>query len=375
MKTLIVSTATAIAGAVVATLIVLAVDGGDTTVVQQLPTAGAAVATDAALPADSDRLPIAALEDEMDSGGAFEPEGAAAVVDSPFASFDPQRLFEIVSPSVVAIETQLGGGSGFFIDSAGHLATNYHVIQGASRITVVTADGDRVEATLLGFDRANDLAILQVDPNEVDITPIPLADSEAIRVGDPVAAIGNPFGLQTSLTTGVVSAIERVRPGLTLGGRPQRGLIQTDAAINPGNSGGVLVNARGEVIGITSSVESPVRGFVGVGFAVASDTLQRFLPDLLAGREVLHPWIGIQGGEADGQAGLLIGSVVPNGPADSDGLRPGDRLLTADGITLADFDQLALYLDGRDVSVAVEFTLDRNGRTLTITVALAAWPG
>ncbi len=381
MKTILASAATGIVGAVLAAVIVLAVDDGDTTIIQQPPTA---VQMAGEAPAQ-DRQPIAAGADQAQEA-IVEPEGAipaveAPAITSPFATFDPEQIFRQVSPSVVAIEvssngtTPDGGGSGFFIDTEGHIVTNYHVVQNARLIMVVAVDGTRVEAQVLGFDVANDLAVLLVDPAAIAALPVVLADSAAVLVGEPVAAIGNPFGLQGSLTTGIVSAVERTRAGLLQGGRPQRGLIQTDAAINPGNSGGVLVNALGEVIGITASVESPVRGNVGVGFAIASNTLTHFLPQLIAGEEVLHPWLGIQGGDSGDGPGLLVADVVPGGPSDFADLRGGDRLLSVDGMTLDDFEALVLHLDRLNVGDVVTFEVDRGGDTITIDVELAAWPG
>ena len=195
------------------------------------------------------------------------------------------------------------------------------------------------------------------------------------HVGQPVAAIGSPFGLQQTLTTGVVSATDRLRAGLLPNGRPQRGLLQTDAAINPGNSGGVLVDAQGDVLGITNSVESPIRGSVGVGFAIPSNVLARFLDQMIAGEDVSHPWIGIspEFGSSDGE--LAIGTVIQNAPAQLAGIQIGDRLLRIDGTELVEFEQLASLLDGYAVGDQVSFEIDRDGTTITINVELGAWPG
>jgi S1-C subfamily serine protease len=376
MRTIFASLMAGAVGATIAAFVVLAVDDGGTTVIEpatQIATSDVTGVVDQA----PTRQPLAADPTELDGGTVVAPQGALdiAPVFSAFGDFDPSQIFLDVGPSVVSISTGFGGGTGFFVDDLGHIVTNYHVVQGADNVTVFNDDGGSAPAELLGFDRANDLAVLLVDPNVIPAVPVTLADSDLAIVGEPVAAIGDPFGLQTSLTVGVVSAIERTRPGLDVGGRPQRGLIQTDTAINPGNSGGVLLNADGHVIGVTASVESPVRGSVGVGFAIASNTVTRFLPDMLAGREVLHPWIGINGVFDTDTAGLGVDSVVPNTPAELAGLRGGDRLITLDGVTLTDFEQLASILDERDVGDDVLFEVERGGDTIDITVTLGAWPG
>ena len=401
MRALIASAATGIIAAVIAVVVALAVTGDSdsappaqsTAAVQQVqvPT----VAVDAALdqaedpPPDAQagaqadtqagaqsaqaepaRQPVAATPAETND--VEEPEGGLPQL-APLDGFNPAQIFVDVSPSVVAIEAGLSGGSGFFIDTAGHVVTNYHVVQGAAELFVVDTDGNRSPAQMLGFDAANDLAVLQVDVALVTVRPVSLADSDAVIVGEPVAAIGNPFGLQTSLTTGVVSAIERTRPGLEVGGRPQRGLIQTDAAINPGNSGGVLLNAQGEVIGVTASVESPVRGSVGVGFAIPSNTVARSLSDMIAGETVVHPWIGITAGGTAGDP-PTVGSVVAGGPADQGGLRAGDTLLSVDGVPLDSFETLASFLFDKSVGDTVSFDVDRGGSVVTVEVTLGAWP-
>ena len=243
------------------------------------------------------------------AGGAPAGTPAGAVAGSISANFDATRIFKDVRPSIVSVLVDGDGGSGFFVDTAGHIVTNYHVVepnlvQGLDAVIVIGADGVQVDAEVLGFDRANDLAVLRVDPAEIAVRPVILGDSSAAQVGEPVVALGNPFGLEGSLSVGVVSAVERTRGALQQGGRPQRDLIQTDATINPGNSGGVLVNARGEVIGVTNSVESPVRGSVGIGFAVPANVVARFLPEMIAGENIAHPWIGIVGDAGSGGTGL-----------------------------------------------------------------------
>ncbi len=373
MKTLIASLGSAAVAAVIAAFVVLAVDDGETTVVQELPVNAAVSTTESALVTESASQPIAAAPSE-EATAVVEPEGPPAIstLDTAFA---PTEIFKSVGPSVVSVETNTGGGTGFFVDEAGHVVTNYHVIAGANEVFILDASGTRTPGEVLGFDRANDLAVIAIDPDALDITPVTIGDSDLSQVGEPVVAIGTPFGLEQTLTTGVVSAKERTRQSLELNGRPQRGLLQTDAAINPGNSGGVLVNAAGEVIGITNSVESPIRGSVGVGFAIPSNVLTRFLPDMIAGLDVAHPWLGISAGAGSGESGLPIAAVVSGAPAAEAGLRAGDLLLELDGQILDDFEELAVSLDGRDVGELVSFSVERGGNVITINVELGAWPG
>ena len=249
------------------------------------------------------------------------------------------------------------------------------MVHGSRSVQVVSLDGNSVEAEVLGFDIANDLAVLRVDPNLIPIVPVIFADSQSVNVGDPVAVIGNPFRLKASLTVGVISAIGRVRPGLLRGGRPQRGLIQTDAAINPGNSGGVLLDAQGHVIGVTASIEGPVRGSVGVGFAIPSNTVTRFLPDMIAGVEVQHPWLGIEGQFSKMTLGLSISRVVPNSPSSAAGFRVGDDLLAINDVSITNFDQLADLLDSMEVNSVVTARLKRAGQIINVPVTLGIWPG
>jgi putative serine protease PepD len=377
MRTVIASISTGLVAAVIAVVVVLALSGDDagpnpsdavdlSAAVRQAE--APAVLADAA---DPGRQAVASTVGETTI--VEEPEGGVAQLVAPLGDFNPAQIFVDVSPSVVSIEAGQAGGSGFFVDSRGRVVTNYHVVQSGAALVVVDVDGRRSPAELLGFDAANDLAVLQVDPSLVTVRPVPLADSDAVVVGEPVAAIGNPFGLQTSLTTGIVSAIERTRPGLSVNGRPQRGLIQTDASINPGNSGGVLLNAAGEVLGVTASVESPIRGSVGVGFAIPSSTVAGSLPRMIAGETIEHPWMGISVAGGAGDAST-VGSVVAGGPAAQAGLRAGDTLRSADGLALESFEALADVLFDLKVGDVVRFEVERGGETITIDVTLGAWP-
>ncbi|HEX2987449.1 MAG TPA: trypsin-like peptidase domain-containing protein, partial [Chloroflexota bacterium] len=211
-------------------------------------------------------------------------------------------VYEKLSPTVVNITSkgiqvdtplgqipQQGAGSGVIIDDQGHILTNNHVVEGATELEVTLSNGDSVQGKLLGRDPGTDLAVIKIDVDKAKLTVAPLGDSNALKVGQLAIAIGNPFGLDRTVTVGVISSLGRTYASST-GSRPIRDMIQTDAAINPGNSGGPLLNSKGEVIGINSVIESPVRGSVGIGFAIPINTAQRILPDLIAGKSITHPW-------------------------------------------------------------------------------------
>jgi S1-C subfamily serine protease len=281
---------------------------------------------------------------------------------------------------------------GVVVDARGLILSNNHVVDGARAISIRFSTGATREATVLGTDRGNDLALLRVDlPADVPVAP--LGDSDAVQPGDVAIAIGSPFGLDKTVTQGIISAVNRSwAPG---DGRARQGLLQTDAPINPGNSGGPLLNADGEVIGITSMIESPVRGSVGVGFAIPVNTAKRLLPQLEAGARLEPVWLGIAGQPLDAtiardqglsvQEGILIASVVPNSPAAQAGLRGGqgeneriprggDVLVAVDGSPLRDMTSLASQLTGKRPGDTVQLTIVRDGREQQVRVTLQAWP-
>jgi S1-C subfamily serine protease len=288
-----------------------------------------------------------------------------------------------------------GEGSGFIVDPDGYILTNQHVVDGATRVSVVLQDGTRVTADLVGADPASDLALLKASLPAGRGGVAALGDSDAVEPGDTAIAIGTPFGLDHTITAGIVSAVDRDFG--TAAGRPMRGLIQTDAPINPGNSGGPLLNANGEVIGITTSIESPVRGSVGIGFAIPINAAKRLLPQLRNGQSVQHAWLGISGleltTELAAQAGLpdslaqgvLIIAVQPDSPAARAGLRGssqdgsgvprgGDVILAIDGQEIKRVQDVAGYLDGKRPGDTVTLTLWRNGARQDVKATLAAWP-
>jgi len=302
-------------------------------------------------------------------------------------------IYETAGPSVVHITSrtevwdfwrgvvpQEGTGSGFVYDTQGRIVTNNHVIEGASEIEVVLADGTVLSAEVVGTDAYYDLAVLGVDPAQLPAPPLPLGSAETLRVGQRVLAIGNPFGLDRTLTTGVISALDRTiesESGSLVGNA-----IQTDAAINPGNSGGPLLNSRGEVIGVNTAITSPSGGSVGIGFAVPISVVQRVVPDLIAYGRYRHPSLRVQVRElgyevrpaADGpQHGLLIVALDANGPAEQAGLQAaearqqgfrtyfvgGDIIVAINGEAVHTRDDLTLYLE--------KYALP--GDTVTLTVS------
>ncbi len=260
------------------------------------------------------------------------------------------RIYRQSSPAVANIVTRTveydffynavpveGAGSGFLIDTAGHILTNYHVVEGAQTIEVTLGDQSRYKAKLIGADTRNDIALIQIDPRGRKITPLPLGDSRNLLVGQRVLAIGNPFGFQSTLTTGIVSSLGRTVQ--TSDTTFIDDAIQTDAAINRGNSGGPLLNSHGEVIGINSAIFSPSGTTAGIGFAIPINTAKRVAEQLITKGRVRRAVLGIQGREiwpdlAEAlslpvQHGLLIETVAPGGPAARAGIRGGNRSVLA----------------------------------------------
>jgi S1-C subfamily serine protease len=314
-------------------------------------------------------------------------------------------VYERVSPAVVNISVQAqgrdllgrpvlqeGSGSGFIIDRQGHIVTNEHVVAGADRLDVTLADGTSYVGEVVAGDPATDLALIRLRaPADKlsQLTVAPLGDSETLKAGQWIVAIGNPFGLERSITVGVVSSLGRTRPGLEQ--RLITDMIQTDAAINPGNSGGPLINLAGQVVGINEQIESSTRGNVGIGFAIPVNTLKRYLPDLQAGRQPRHAWIGIGGttlsptlAEEIGTSvtqGVIVTRVAPQSPAASAGLRSLNSANPAAAdivIHLADrpvrrFEDVADVINDHNPGDTIAMTYVRNGQTQTGNVTLAVW--
>lgn len=303
------------------------------------------------------------------------------------AQTDAAAVYARANPSVVQLLVSgtsaraRGTGSGFVVDADGLILTNQHVVAGTTTITVRFSDGQMRQATVVGSDRANDLAVLRVDLPD-GIQPLPLGDSDAVTVGETAIAIGSPFGLEQTVTQGIVSAVDRTwQPG---SGPARRGLIQTDAPINPGNSGGPLLNARGEVIGINSLIESPVEGSVGIGFAVPINVAKQLMPQLETGARIEPGYLGISGATLDATLarengieqteGVLVTSIVAGGPAASAGLRTGDVVTAMDGRQVTTMDDLAARIRERKPGDRLRLSVVRDGGSQTVDVTLGSWP-
>jgi S1-C subfamily serine protease len=270
-------------------------------------------------------------------------------------------------------------GSGFVVDRDGTILTNAHVVSGAENVTVsFTEDGDAVDAEVKGVDASTDLAVLKVDPDDVEnLTRIPLGDSSKVAVGDPVVAIGNPYGLQRTVTTGIVSALQREITAPN--GFRINDVIQTDASINPGNSGGPLLDANGRVIGINSQIATggTSQGSVGIGFAVPINTAKKLLPELRKGGDVEHAYLGVTMADVDEDVareldlpvdqGALIQEVAPDGPAADAGLRGASGAV---GSAVAAGGDLIVEVDGEEVEnaddVAAAIEDDKPGDTIEV---------
>jgi S1-C subfamily serine protease len=290
-------------------------------------------------------------------------------------------------------------GSGFVVDKEGTILTNAHVVDGADNVTVsFSENGDAVDAEVKGVDASTDLAVLQIDPSDVEnLTPIPLGDSSQVEVGDPVVAIGNPFGFQRTVTTGIVSALQRQIDAPN--GFPIRNVIQTDASINPGNSGGPLLDANGRVIGINSQIATggTSQGSVGIGFAVPINTAKSLLPELRQGDEIERAYLGVTMSDVDENVakdldlpvdhGALIQQAVEDGPAADAGLRGssgndtsgnvtggGDLLVKVDGKEINNSDDVAAAIEDNDPSDTIEVEYYRGDELKTASVKLAERP-
>ena len=316
------------------------------------------------------------------------------------------EIFEKSEPGVVRVNVQrsetddvVGGvGSGFVFDKMGHIITNAHVVKDATKVVVTFLDGRSYNAEIIGTDEFTDIAIIKVNADLVLLHPLPIGDSSNLKVGEQITAIGNPFGLSGSMTSGIVSQLGRLLPSGAGYSIPD--VIQTDAAINPGNSGGPLLNMRGEIVGINTAIQSATGEFTGVGFSIPSQTVAKIVPTLIEEGEYNHPWIGISGRDIDPDmanvlnlkdaVGFLVITVVDNSPAFEAGLigsdktievegisypMGGDIILSVDGIEVRKIDDILIHLQ-RAKTVGSEMTLEilRDGRTTDITITLQERP-
>ena len=323
----------------------------------------------------------------------------------------PELVYEKVKDSVVLIRATVivqtffgkeygsSEGSGFVYDSFGHIVTNYHVIEGAVDVEVFFPDKSIYDAKIIGKDPYADLAVLKIDPGNKTLRPLVLGNSSNLRVGQPVIAVGNPFGLAASLTTGVISQLDRLL--MTPGGRLIPRVIQFDAAVNPGSSGGPLLDYSGRVIGVTTAIASRTGEFAGIGFAIPSNTVARIVQSLIETGKYDHPWIGVRGMDVNMEIaklmnlpkayGFLVTDVAPGSPADKAGLRGGtkwvilsdgsrlkiggDVIIGVDGMKIFGLGDLLSYLEEyKRPGDEITLTIYREGKQLDVKLVLGAIP-
>ena len=307
-------------------------------------------------------------------------------------------LYQQVLPGVVTIFTDTGLGSGFVFDSEGHVITNNHVVEGASAVEVDFASGFKAHGTVIGTDADADIAVIKVEAPADEIHPLPIGDSNSLLVGQSVVAIGNPFGLNGTMTLGIISGLGRTQPVSHTA--PDSGgtfstadIIQTDAAINPGNSGGPLFNLNGEVVGVnqsirTNNVDQTTGNAVnsGVGFSISINLVKRIVPGLIRDGKYEYPYLGISSRELslaqieslglNTYTGAFVADVVPDGPADQAGIQAGVDVITGiDGIQVTSFDDMLSYLvTNKSPGDTVVLTVLRDGQAVDITVTLGTRP-
>ena len=346
----------------------------------------------------------------------FQPLGSAFSVSAPSNITEPSlatdeqnniEVYKSISPGVVYIQSTTtvrdffglfsqpveGAGSGSIIDEQGDILTNYHVIANAEKLTVSFGGGKNYSAKVVGRDPDTDLAVIRLlEAPKEQMTIVPMGDSDRLIVGQKVLAIGNPFGLDRTLTTGVISGLQR--PIRAQNGRQIEGAIQTDASINPGNSGGPLLDSHGRMIGINSQIESPSGASAGVGFAIPVNIAKRIVPELVRNGSVSRPKLGIVPRDIEALAGqvrlpvsygVLIWAVQPGGAAASAGLRGlvqteegdvelGDIIVAIDGQKISNNDELLSVLDKHQIGEMVNVEIMRNGRRMTVPVRLMQAP-
>ena len=340
----------------------------------------------------------ASLNDPRATSRAVAPRGELAPGEKSTVALFRQASPSVVHITAIAVQRDLftlnlyqipeGTGSGFIWDNSGNIITNFHVIQNADAAQVTLGDQTTWKARRVGIAPDKDLAVLHIDAPANRLQPIPVGTSKDLMVGQSVFAIGNPFGLDQSLTTGVISALGREIESVTR--RPIQGVIQTDAAINPGNSGGPLLDSAGRLIGVNTAIYSPTGASAGIGFAIPVDTVNRIVPELIRYGKVIRPGIGIQIAEdqiADrlGVKGVLVVDVVPGSAAAKAGIRPtrregsgrvhlGDVITAIDGKKVESANELFILLENYKVGDIVNVVLLREGKPFQTKVALEAVP-
>ncbi len=304
----------------------------------------------------------------------------------------------IVQVSIIRGESDGGMGSGFVYSDEGYVITNQHVVRDADKVMITFLDGESYIGDVVGRDRDLDIAVVKVNPSNTYLQPIKIGDSSKLKVGEKIAAIGNPFGLSGSMTSGIVSQMGRLLPQESGYSIPD--VIQTDAAINPGNSGGPLINMKGEVVGINTAIQSATGEFSGIGFAVPSNTVKKVVPVLIDRGEFKHPWMGISGTDVDPELaearglnsskGFLVVSVIEGSPAEQAGLvgvteteeidgreiaLDGDIIISIDEKTVRKISDILVHLQ-REKSVGDEMvlTINRSGEIMELTMILEERP-
>ena len=360
------------------------------------------------IPAESDET-IMQMQDEINENKIqmqYEINEINDIILTKSKTLSLIEIFEKSEPGVVRVniqrnqtENETGGvGSGFVFDKQGHIITNAHVVKDATKTIVTFLDGRSYNAEIIGVDEYTDIGVIKVNADLKLLNPLSLGDSSNLQVGEPITAIGNPFGLSGSMTSGIISQMVRLLPSDSGYSIPD--VIQTDAAINPGNSGGPLLNMRGEIVGINTAIQSTTGEFTGVGFAIPSQTVAKIVPTLISDGKYKHPWIGISGTDIDlemaeimeleNTLGFLIITVIEDSPASDAGLIGsnkmievegreysigGDIIISVDGIDVRKIDDILIHLQ-RGKAVGDEMVLEvlRDGRTTNFTIVLQERP-
>ena len=341
----------------------------------------------------------------VSNGNHLETVGEVTSIQTS-SKFSLMEIFEKTEASVVQVNVRSADGrimpgsmgSGFVYSDDGYIITNNHVIDNAEKVTITFLDGESYIAQIIGTDSDLDLAVLKVQPGSTYLQPIPIGDSSQLKVGQEIAAIGNPFGLSGSMTSGIIRQMGRLLPQDSCYSIPD--VIQTDAAINPGNSGGPLLNMKGEVVGINTAIQSATGEFTGVGFAVPSNTVKKVIPVLIEDGIFYHPWMGISGSDVDPELakvrelnsskGFLIATVIEGSPAEDAGLQgititkeidgreypmDGDIILKIDDVVVRKISDILVYLQ-REKSIGDEMimTVNRDGMLIEKVLVLGERP-
>ena len=341
----------------------------------------------------------------VSNGNHLETVGEITSIEKA-SNFSLTEIFERTEESVVQVNIRSDNtinnrgnmGSGFVYKDDGYIITNHHVVDNAERVTITFLDGESYIAKIIGTDADLDIAVLKVEIGSTYLQPIPIGDSSHLKVGEPIAAIGNPFGLSGSMTSGIISQIGRLLPQDSGYSIPD--VIQTDAAINPGNSGGPLLNMKGEVVGMNTAIQSATGEFTGVGFAVPSNTIKKVVPVLIRDGIFHHPWMGISGSDVDpdlakirelnSSKGFLIATVIEGSPADTAGLQgvtitkeidgreyalDGDIIIKIDDVVVRKISDILIHLQ-REKSIGDELimTVNRDGTMIEAVLVLGERP-